>query len=474
MKGQRARRNSALIYFQGSGTFVSEYNLFENAPEDAIDLNPASPSLTPTVSFNLFDSLGMQSGAHGDVVQFVGGVVDNYVFSYNTIYQPSTSVDGIEGVQVDAQLGGTITNSTITNNTIIAPAGAVSGDTMSFLFAIQNQDGTAGTNNIGQIANNYIDPTGAYGTFYPLNGSTPPTNWTVSNNVDMTTGDYVEASNTEVAPTTVTKVLASPSSGVETVGKTITLTVDFSAAVTVSGTPTLSLNDGGTATYTGGSSTSALTPSAIRLEPVTAPNGAGSHHHLNLSNGAKISDANGDTPNFAGAVTSFSGLHIQHRRRSTISAIAESPSSGDLDAGKTVTYTLSMSEVATVNTSGGTPTLTLNDGGTATYTGGSGTSALTFSYTVGAGQNTAALAATAVNLNGATIADGSGNAASLSLSGLTQTGPQIDTTTPTISSIAEFTLKRRCHYRQFDHVDTQHERGRDSGRWHTDADAQRW
>ena len=32
---------------------------------------------------------------------------------------------------------------------------------------------------------------------------------------------------------------------------------------------------------------------------------------------------------------------------------------------------------------GGTPTLTLNDGGTATYTGGSGSSALTFSYTVG-------------------------------------------------------------------------------------------
>ena len=36
----------------------------------------------------------------------------------------------------------------------------------------------------------------------------------------------------------------------------------------------------------------------------------------------------------------------------------------------------------------GTPTLTLNDGGTATYTGGSGTNALTFSYTVAAGQNT--------------------------------------------------------------------------------------
>ena len=93
--------------------------------------------------------------------------------------------------------------------------------------------------------------------------------------------------------------------------------------------------------------------------------------------------------------------------------MAESPSSGDLNAGKTVTLTLNMSEAVTV--AGGTPTLTLNDGGTATYTGGSGTNALTFSYTVAAGQNTSDLTATAVNLNAATITDGAGNAANLSL-----------------------------------------------------------
>ena len=57
------------------------------------------------------------------------------------------------------------------------------------------------------------------------------------------------------------------------------------------------------------------------------------------------------------------------------------------------------------------PTLTLNDGGTATYTGGSGTDALTFSYTVVAGQNTSDLAVTAVNLITATVTDGAGNAA---------------------------------------------------------------
>ena len=116
-----------------------------------------------------------------------------------------------------------------------------------------------------------------------------------------------------------------------------------------------------------------------------------------------------------------------------ISSIAETPSSGDLNAGKTVTYTLTMNEAVTV--AGGTPTLTLNDGGTATYTGGSGTNALTFSYTVLAGQNTPDLMVTAVNLNSATVKDGAGNAANLSLTGLTQGSPQIDTTPPTVSSV---------------------------------------
>ena len=91
----------------------------------------------------------------------------------------------------------------------------------------------------------------------------------------------------------------------------------------------------------------------------------------------------------------------------TILSLVASPSSGDLDAGKTVTLTLNLSEAVTV--AGGNPTLTLNDGGTATYTGGSGTSALTFSYTVGAGQNTAGLTVTAVNLNAASITGEAGN-----------------------------------------------------------------
>ena len=107
---------------------------------------------------------------------------------------------------------------------------------------------------------------------------------------------------------------------------------------------------------------------------------------------------------------------------------------GDLKTGSVVTLTLNLSEAVTV--AGGTPTLTLNDGGTATYTGGSGSSALTFSYTVAAGQNTADLAVTAVNLNTATVKDGAGNAANLTGAVTNPAGTlQIDTTAPTVASV---------------------------------------
>src|SRR5258707_1238875 len=93
---------------------------------------------------------------------------------------------------------------------------------------------------------------------------------------------------------------------------------------------------------------------------------------------------------------------------------------GDLAAGSVVTLTVNLSEAVTV--AGGVPTLGLNDGGTATYTGGTGTNALTFSYTVGAGQNTADLAVTAVNLGSATIKNGAGNAANLTGAGTNPAG----------------------------------------------------
>src|SRR5207245_1416469 len=125
--------------------------------------------------------------------------------------------------------------------------------------------------------------------------------------------------------------------------------------------------------------TSALT-NGLHVFTATATNARG-------TSGASVPDpinvssslADTTTPTVASLVASGTGI---------------TAGAGDLGVGKVVTLTLNLSEAVTV--AGGTPTLTLNNGGTATYTGGSGSNALTFSYTVGAGQTTAAAPPTAL------------------------------------------------------------------------------
>ena len=180
----------------------------------------------------------------------------------------------------------------------------------------------------------------------------------------------------------------------------VTLTVNLSEAVTVAGgTPTLTLNDGGTATYTGGSGTNALTFSYTVAAGQNTADLAVTAVNLNT---ATVKDGAGNAANLTGAVTNPAGTLQIDTTTPTVSSVVASGTgitagTGDLAAGSVVTLTVNLSEAVTVT--GGTPTLTLNDGGTATYTGGTGTNALTFSYTVAAGQNTADLAVTAVNLN---------------------------------------------------------------------------
>ena len=67
---------------------------------------------------------------------------------------------------------------------------------------------------------------------------------------------YNLASQTPVPK--ITAISDSPNSGAATVGEVIHLTLSFSEAVTVTGSPTLTLNDNGVATYAGGSGSSSL------------------------------------------------------------------------------------------------------------------------------------------------------------------------------------------------------------------------
>ena len=252
---------------------------------------------------------------------------------------------------------------------------------------------------------------------------------------------YQVNDGSSVSPPAVTGVTDSPATGDLNAGKTVALTLSFSEAVTVAGgAPTLTLNDGGTATYASGSGTSALTFDYTVASTNRAVSSLAATA-LNLPTGVTITDGVGDAANLSLSGLTQSGPQID-TTTPAVTAIADSPATGDLNAGKTVALTLSFSEAVTV--AGGAPTLTLNDGGTATYASGSGTSALTFDYTVASTDSSvSSLAATALNLpTGVTIEDRAGNAASLSLSGLTQTAPQIDTTAPAAPVISSDTVSR--------------------------------
>ena len=79
----------------------------------------------------------------------------------------------------------------------------------------------------------------------------------------------------------------------------------MSEVVTVSGTPTLTLNDGGTATYTSGSGTDALTFSYIVSAEQTPASPRWQLPQANEHDGATITDANGNAANLTSALATF-------------------------------------------------------------------------------------------------------------------------------------------------------------------------
>ena len=99
----------------------------------------------------------------------------------------------------------------------------------------------------------------------------------------------------------------------------------------------------------------------------------------------------------------------------TVSSITTQKADGSYTVGETVDILIAYSEVVTVNTASGSPTLKIETGAPdrdAVYVSGSGTDTLTFRYTVEAGDNTTDLdyhASTPFSLNGATIKDPAGN-----------------------------------------------------------------
>ena len=250
-------------------------------------------------------------------------------------------------------------------------------------------------------------------------GSTGSTGSTASSGAGATTGGQTSTGSTQTTPSNVTSLVASGSgitagAGDLHAGAVITLTVNLSQAVTVSGgLPTLQLNDGGVASYTGGSGSTALTFSytvavgqntpdltvtAVQLNnasvvtsggvaanlnavvanptgtlqidtstPVTSPPGSGtassgSGATTSSGSGVTTSSGSGTTSSSSGSTATTPPTTSAPTVKSLVASGSEiTAGAGDVHAGSTVTLTANLSQV--VNVSGGTPTLVLNDGG---------------------------------------------------------------------------------------------------------------
>ena len=432
-------------YTGGSGSNALTFSYTVGAGEDTGDLS--------VTSFNLNGST-VSDAATNDAV--VAGAVTNPsgILQIDTIAPTVSSVvasgGGIDGSGNGDLNAGHVVTLTVSLSDAVTVAGGV--PTLSL-----NNGGTASyTGGSGSNALTFSYTVGAGEdtgdlsvTSFNLNGST------VS---DAATNDAVVAGAVTnpsgilqidtIAPT-VSSVVASgggidgSGNGDLNAGHVVTLTVSLSDAVTVAGgVPTLSLNNGGTASYTGGSGSNALTFSYT----VGAGEDTGdlSVTSFNL-NGSTVSDAATNDAVVAGAVTNPSGILQIDTIAPTVSSVVASgggidgSGNGDLNAGHVVTLTVSLSDAVTV--AGGVPTLSLNNGGTASYTGGSGSNALTFSYTVGAGEDTGDLSVTSFNLNGSTVSDAATNDAVVAGAVTNPSGIlQIDTIAPTVPTIVGITL----------------------------------
>ena len=223
----------------------------------------------------------------------------------------------------------------------------------------------------------------------------------------------------------VTNITTSPGTADLDAGKTILLTVTTNAAATVKGAPTLQLSDGGTASYVSGSGTTGLVFKTTVLAGQNTPDLTVTSASLN---GGSITNASGSAISLPSFAVNPSGVLQIDTTPPTVTSVTASPGQGTVGVNQVVTVTLATSEATTVT---GTPTLTLSDGGTAKYVSGSGTSGLTFTTTIQAGQNTPDLSVTAVNLDGGSIADAAGNAANLAGATANPTSQLVVNTNPT-------------------------------------------
>jgi|GEM_PF-2062529 S-layer homology domain. len=233
-----------------------------------------------------------------------------------------------------------------------------------------------------------------------------------------------------------------PADHTYTAGQNLDFTVNFDQNVNVSeslGTPFLPLTIGTTpvqASYKAGSGTSALTFRYTVLSGDLDTDGITLGNAITL-NGGTIKNASNEASILTlNNIGSLANVKVDAVIPTVASVVV--PTNDTYGSGKSLQFTVKFSKP--VNVAAGTPTLGLTIGATnvqAAYSSGSGSDSLVFLYALQDGQNdTNGIAVGTLSLNGATIKDGAGNTAVLTLNNVgSTTGVLVDTAAPTIDTV---------------------------------------
>ena len=221
---------------------------------------------------------------------------------------------------------------------------------------------------------------------------------------------------------TISSVSSTSNNGSYKFDDTIPITITFSEAVNVTGTPQLTLETGlsdAVVNYTSGSGSNTLTFNYTILSGHNSSDlDYKSTSALGL-NGGTIGDIAGNsatltlpTPGASNSLGSNKAIIIDGIVP-TVSIVTSTLSDGNYTVGQVIPISIIFSELVTVS---GTPQLTLETGGTdavVNYTSGSGTPTLVFEYTVSSGHTSNDLdyvSTSALALNNGSISDAAGNA----------------------------------------------------------------
>jgi hypothetical protein len=214
-----------------------------------IAANEPYPAITATVSVGSNASASQTNGA-----SVYGGGSSQTSGSPATATPVSITVTaGTTTTAANATATYSASSQTVSLNATVTSSVTVNSGTVTFTVSGISGSATSGTVTGGNASANFTIPGGTAANTYTITATyNPGAGFSGSSD-----SSHTLTINSPAA--TVTNVTSSAANGSYGVGAMIPVLVTFSSAVTVTGTPTLALNSGGTANYASGSGASTLT-----------------------------------------------------------------------------------------------------------------------------------------------------------------------------------------------------------------------